>query len=56
MKNLDYLKNCCIERADSYNGRFKIYIDGRALFVIASNGIGWEHVSVSLKNQKRTPS
>ena len=53
MRDLDYLKNCCLERADNYNGSFKIYISGRAFFVVASNGMGWEHVSVSPKNQKR---
>lgn len=38
---------------DSGNGLFKIFIDGRSFRVIASNGGGWEHVSVSPCNQKR---
>jgi hypothetical protein len=32
-------------------GTFKIFFEGMDLFVIASNGLGWEHVSVSLKNR-----
>jgi len=34
------------------NGAFKV----TGLFVIASEGDGWEHVSVSLPNNKRCPS
>jgi hypothetical protein len=56
MKNLDYLEKYCVEKADSQNGRFKIYIGGKAFHVIASNGMGWEHVSVSMKNQSRLPT
>lgn len=32
---------------DSGNGIFKVHINGRSFKVIASNGGGWEHVSVS---------
>lgn len=32
---------------DSGNGVFKVYVDGKSFRVIASNGMGWEHVSVS---------
>lgn len=39
---------------DSKNGCFEIKIDGSKYFVIASNGCGWEHVSVS--NKKHIPS
>lgn len=39
---------------DSGNGIFKIKIDGKIYNVIASNGNGWEHVSVS--NDKHIPS
>ncbi|HML37009.1 MAG TPA: hypothetical protein PKA19_06285 [Bacillota bacterium] len=56
MRNLDYLSKYCLERGDSHNGRFKIFIVGKAFFVIASNGMGWEHISVSLKNQSRCPT
>ena len=41
---------------DNKNGIFKVYINGRSFFVIASNGCGWDHVSVSPKNQKRCPT
>lgn len=56
MKNLDYLESSCLDYGDSHNGRFKIYIDGSSFFVVASKGMGWEHVSVSPKNQKRCPT
>ena len=36
------------------NGVFNFSYKGKSLFVIASDGAGWEHVSVSKKNQ--TPS
>ena len=36
------------------NGAFLIPKDGRLLLAIASDGMGWDHVSVSLKN--RVPS
>ena len=32
---------------DSGNGVFKVYVGGKSFRVIASNGMGWEHVSVS---------
>lgn len=35
------------------NGVFKVRVNGHSLFVIASDGGGWEHVSVSYCNQKR---
>ena len=38
---------------DSGNGCFKVYVDGRAFLCVASNGGGWEHVSVSPRNRKR---
>ncbi len=38
---------------DSGCGAFKVYVNGRSFFVVASNGMGWEHVSVSPCNQKR---
>ena len=41
---------------DGGNGCFKVFIQGRAFIVIASDGGGWDHVSVSLKNQKRCPT
>jgi len=35
------------QRGDNYNGAFITKIDGRGYGIIASNGGGWEHVSVS---------
>nr|WP_054751399.1 hypothetical protein [Piscibacillus salipiscarius] len=32
---------------NSYNGAFKLKINGERYTVIASNGEGWEHVSIS---------
>lgn len=48
-------------RATENSGAFKVYVDGRSLYVIASVddcGVDgyWEHVSVSLKNQSRCPT
>lgn len=39
---------------DEGNGVFEVKIDGKKYLVIASNGGGWEHVSVS--NEKHIPS
>lgn len=36
---------------DNYNGAFKIPYRSYEMFVIASNGGGWDHVSVSLNNR-----
>ena len=37
---------------DKYNGCFEVKIKDRAFYVVASNGGGWDHVSVSRKNGK----
>lgn len=39
---------------DSGNGIFRIMVGQRSFFCIASTGGGWEHVSVSPCNKKRT--
>jgi hypothetical protein len=36
------------------NGCFDVHFESNAMMVIASDGEGWEHVSVSMKN--RTPN
>lgn len=41
---------------DSGNGIFRVYVAGRSFYCIASNSGGWEHVSVSAKNQRRCPT
>lgn len=38
---------------DAGNGMFKIFVNGKSFLCIASNGGGWEHVSVSPWNSKR---
>lgn len=52
----DYERQCYGANGDKQNGCFKVFVNGRSFFVIASNGGGWDHVSVSPKNQKRTPT
>ena len=37
---------------DNGNGVFKVYVSGKSFFVIASNGGGWDHVSVHRPNGK----
>lgn len=60
MRNLNYLNNKRIDLfgdgnlGDEFNGAFKINFQGSFYNVIASNGMGWEHVSVS--NNQRIPS
>jgi len=58
MRNLDYLNqyrvNLYGKWGDEYNGAFIILIDGYDYKVIASNGLGWEHISVSA--EKKTPT
>jgi hypothetical protein len=42
---------------DGFNGAFHIQINGIELLVIASDGMGWQHVSVSMVKQPQlTPS
>lgn len=38
------------------NGAFMIQIQSYELRIIASDGMGWEHVSVSIKGSTRSPS
>ena len=60
MRNLNYLNDKRIDLfgdgflGDEHNGAFKINYQGSFYNVIASNGRGWEHVSVS--NNQRIPS
>ena len=49
----DHERKCYGTVGDSNNGCFKVFVGGRSFFVIASNGGGWEHVSVSPCNRKR---
>lgn len=59
LHNLDRYRQTDHERryygcdGDSGNGCFKVFVAGRSFFVIASNGGGWDHVSVTPCNRKR---
>lgn len=50
---MKYPLQYCIEGCspDDDGGIFSIPFSGRDLLVIASTGLAWEHVSVSLKNR-----
>lgn len=60
MKNLNYLNDKRVDLfkngylGDEHNGAFRINYQGSYYLVIASNGEGWEHVSVS--NPQRIPT
>lgn len=62
MKDLTYLESCRLSdferqvygaNGDEHNGAFKVYVGGRGFDVVASNGGGWEHVSVTPSSLKR---
>lgn len=60
MKNLNYLNKYRVDArhifgsaGDEHNGVFKVFVSGRSFMVIASNGGGWDHVSVTPCNTKR---
>ena len=61
MKNLKHLDKFRVKHpfleslGDDYNGAFQFKINGNRWSVIASNGGGWDHVSLSL-DKKRTPT
>ena len=48
---------CSSQDSDGFNGAFKFALPGEARLIrcIASDGLGWQHVSVSLAS-KKTPS
>jgi hypothetical protein len=41
-------------REDGNNGAFLIHLNRKSAFVIASDGLGWEHVSVSFPDRMPT--
>lgn len=49
-------RECYGCNGDSSNGVFKVFVNGKSFFCIASNGGGWEHISVSMPSQKRCPT
>lgn len=65
MKNLHTLDNYRVDKrelfgtlGDEGNGAFKVFVHGKSFNCIASNGCGWEHVSVSpgSPNRKKCPT
>lgn len=52
----DFEKKMYGVTGDNGNGCFKVFVNGRSFFVIASNGGGWDHVSVTTKSGKRCPT
>lgn len=41
------------QNGDAGNGCFKVFVKGLSFLAVASNGLGWDHVSVSPCNKKR---
>lgn len=39
-----------------FNGLFRFLLDGRFIRCICSDGMGWQHVSVSIEGDKRCPT
>lgn len=62
MKNLNYLNKYRVDMfgdgylGDEHNGAFKLKIKGGQYFVIASDGKGWEHISITHTNGHKMPS
>lgn len=62
MRNLAYLDRWRVTlygtRGDDYNGAFHLRAKPSPvrLWIIASNGAGWDHVSVSCANEQRLPT
>jgi hypothetical protein len=42
--------------SDGFNGAFLLYINGEAIKIIATDGLGWQHVSVSKQNRNKPPN
>ena len=38
------------------NGAFVIMHNGSTFKIISSDGMGWEHISISIRGEKRTPT
>lgn len=61
MKDLTYIEKfrlrdreleCYGCNGDSGNGIFKVFVSGKSFYCIASNGGGWEHISIHRPNGK----
>jgi hypothetical protein len=46
----------CSTSLDGFNGMFRFMVGNKPIRVIASDGEGWQHVSVSIEGDKRCPS
>lgn len=42
--------------ADGFSGLFRLVLDGKMVRCIASDQLGWKHVSVSLEYERKPPS
>lgn len=42
--------------SDGFNGLFRLRINGLPICIIASDGMGWQHVSVSIEGSGNPPS
>ncbi|MFP7486435.1 hypothetical protein SFC65_19915 [Priestia filamentosa] len=62
MKNLNYLNEyrkplpMVGDLGDEHNGFFEMRIKGEKYRIMASNGFGWEHVSISHQQKHKIPS
>jgi hypothetical protein len=61
MKDLTYIENYRLKdkerkiygcNGDNHNGIFKVFVSGKSFYCIASNGGGWEHISITRGNSK----
>jgi hypothetical protein len=50
MRDLDELAKWCVER-DEEGGSFRFQHHGQTMVVVASHGLGWDHVSVSFHDR-----
>lgn len=46
----------CSTPADGCNGLFRFNLGGKLIRVIASDGGGWQHISVSIEYERKPPS
>jgi hypothetical protein len=46
----------CTDDGFGFNGMFRFVIDGKQLRCIASDGEGWQHVSVSIELETKPPT
>lgn len=48
-------EQCCSDSSYGFNGMFRFIINGQMIRCIASDGEGWQHVSVTVEGDKRPP-